>query len=223
MIPKIIWQTHEAEYEDLLPFQKNITNTWKNLNPGWEYHYVDAKQRKENVKKYDKDLYELYCSLNNIQQSDIWRLVIIYVNGGFYADMDSVCCYTIEDMLKEKYKDKDMVCSDKNFQTSGPNPINNSNFGGIKNSFIVKKTIDRIIKQYKEYKVENIETFENLFPILNFSYFVLENSKNVLFDINYFYHSKDFKDSFRTDLETTFNKRTDTYLNIAKENNWIIY
>jgi mannosyltransferase OCH1-like enzyme len=49
-VPKIIWQTHESKYNDLLPFQKDITNTWKNLNPGWEYRYINAEQRSLEVK-----------------------------------------------------------------------------------------------------------------------------------------------------------------------------
>jgi mannosyltransferase OCH1-like enzyme len=106
MIPKIIWQTHENRYEDLEPFQKNIINTWKNLNPGWKHNYVDAEQRSRDVKEYDENLHTYYLASGKLHQSDIWRLVVTYNHGGFYADMDSICIETIEDSMDKNISKK---------------------------------------------------------------------------------------------------------------------
>ena len=134
MIPKIIWQTHQNKYNDLLPFQKDITNTWKNLNPEWEYRYVDAEERSLAVKEYSEILHKYYLLSDNLHQSDIWRLVAVYQNGGFYADMDSICIMSIEESLQGQYNNEELVCSPIGFQHYG---INSSNFGSIKNSKII--------------------------------------------------------------------------------------
>ncbi len=99
MIPKIIWQTHENKYNDLLPFQKNIINTWKNLNPKWEYRYVNAEERYLEVKQYGDIAFNYYINADKIHQADIWRFITIYKYGGFYADLDSICTQSIDDSL----------------------------------------------------------------------------------------------------------------------------
>ena len=89
-IPKIIWQTHNYEYEDLPIHFKKVAQTWKNLNPDWEYRYVSHNQREEIVKKYPL-LWEYYPTQDGVCQADIWRYLVTYEYGGVYADMDSVC------------------------------------------------------------------------------------------------------------------------------------
>jgi mannosyltransferase OCH1-like enzyme len=89
-IPKIIWQTHNYEYSDLPIHFKKIAQTWKNLNPGWEYRYVSHTEREEIVKKYPM-IWKYYPTQDGVCQADIWRYLVTYEHGGVYADMDSVC------------------------------------------------------------------------------------------------------------------------------------
>jgi hypothetical protein len=89
-IPKIIWQTHNYEYEDLPVPLKKIAQTWKNLNPDWEHRYVSHTQREEIIKKYPI-LWNYYPTQDGVCQADIWRYVVTYEHGGVYADMDSIC------------------------------------------------------------------------------------------------------------------------------------
>jgi len=133
MIPKIIWQTEEAEFENLLPFQKNIIGTWKNLNTDWEHRYADSKQREQHVKDYNDTLYKIYQISSGINRADMWRMVATYTHGGFYADMDSICTVPLNDVISQNYRDEDMISSSVGFQTI-PKTINNSNFATIKNS-----------------------------------------------------------------------------------------
>jgi hypothetical protein len=89
-IPKIIWQTHNYEHSDLPDHLKKISQTWKNLNPGWEYRYVSHTEREDIIKKYPI-LWKYYPTQDGVCQADIWRYVVTYEHGGVYADMDSVC------------------------------------------------------------------------------------------------------------------------------------
>jgi mannosyltransferase OCH1-like enzyme len=60
--PKIIWQTHNHKKEWLPHHLNQIAATWVNLNPGWEYRYVDQVQRDEKVRQYP-EIYEIYLEI----------------------------------------------------------------------------------------------------------------------------------------------------------------
>jgi hypothetical protein len=220
-VPKIIWQTHENKYNDLLPFQKDITNTWKNLNPGWEYQYVDANERAKQVKEYDNILYRYYLISDKIHQSDIWRLIAIYNYGGFYADMDSVCIQSIEDSLHKKYNSEEMVCSPKGFQHDG---VNNSNFGSKKNSQIIKSMIEHIEKEYKKTTVQDVKNFSFGFPENHtFSLIAQENKNLIHFNKEYFSHASGYKKAFNSNLDVIINNSKVNYHTLCINNNWPIY
>jgi mannosyltransferase OCH1-like enzyme len=224
MIPKIIWQTHENKYEDLDSFQKNIINTWKNLNPGWKHNYIDAEQRSKDVKEYDDFLYECYRKSSGINQADIWRLVAIYNNGGFYADMDSICTMPLDDILHQFYNGEDMICSPISYQSDG---VNNSNFAGLKNSKIAKLMLDKIIQNYttiKEHFGIDISDLGPGDPCNDiFSKIAIKNKNLVCFNNKYFSHSSDYKTSFYKDCKVTYKKKETTYFNLAQINDWKIY
>lgn len=141
-IPKIIWQTHNYLYEELPEHLKQVTQTWINLNPTWEYKYVNHIDRKEFVKTEDPVLYTHYERLAPITQADVWRYLVTYKYGGAYADMDSVCKVPLDYMLDALQCDHDLLA------TSQPGPLyyNNCNYVVGKNS----KNLEIIIKNLKD-------------------------------------------------------------------------
>lgn len=196
MFSKIIWQTHELPYSELPDFQKNITNTWKYLNPEWQYIYVNAEERSKQVKKYDDFLYNCYLLLGKIHQADIWKLVATYEYGGVYADMDSICIKPIEETISVDYKQQQMMCSPIGFQNFG---VNNSNFGAIKNSEIIKLILDSYILKYKDYGMNKLRYLKQGIPENSlFSNKILENQKFIYFNNQYFIHDNKYKTSFNT-------------------------
>ena len=221
MIPKIIWQTHEKKYNDLPAFQKNIINTWKNLNPGWEHRYVDAEERSKTVKEYSEFLHSYYLASDNLHQSDIWRAIAIYTHGGFYADMDSICLEPIEDSIGKGYKGEELICSSKGFQHSG---INSSNFGAIKNSKIIKSIIDSLILQFKDIKIEDVPGLDFGFPENEtFSNIAQDNENFIYFNNEYFSHAREYKTFFNADTNVTFNGKIINYKTLCENNGWPIY
>lgn len=194
MIPKIIWQTHELPYIELPTFQKDIIETWKHLNPGWEHRYVDAEERSKQVKEYDSLLHSYYLLVGKVHQADIWRSIAIYRDGGIYADMDSICVKSIEEAIEPNYKGEQIICSPIGFQNSG---VNNSNFGAIKNSKIMKLIIDTYFLKYESCSIEELKSFEHGYPeTVLFSKIVQENKKLVYFNNEYFNHAEEYKTNF---------------------------
>lgn len=105
MNSKIIWQTYETDFKDIIPEAKKCINTWIKNNPHWEYRYMSAKDRDDFVFKYfDKEWYELFINCNlNIVKANIWRCMVLYIYGGVYADLDSICNKPVESWIKNEY------------------------------------------------------------------------------------------------------------------------
>jgi mannosyltransferase OCH1-like enzyme len=105
MIPKIIWQTYEDDFNILLPETKECIDTWINKNPEWKHMYMNAKEREEFVlREFGKEWHQLFnnCKLG-VVKANIWRCMIIYTYGGVYADLDTKCNISIDQWIKNDY------------------------------------------------------------------------------------------------------------------------
>lgn len=141
MIPKIIFQTHEPDYDNLPSHVKEISGTWKVLNPNYKYVYMNSIQRKQYVVDNYPNLIKLYENVDKPYQADIWRYAITYDNGGVYADMDSICLFSLDNFWKNLYNDQEVICTDIGLYLN-ENIINNANFAVKKNSIILKNILD---------------------------------------------------------------------------------
>jgi mannosyltransferase OCH1-like enzyme len=105
MIPKIIWQTYEVPFNDLLPEIKECVKTWTSKNSEWEYMYMDAKERNSFVlNNFGNEWYKIFseCKLG-VVKANIWRCMVLYTYGGVYCDLDTICNEPIEFWLKDNY------------------------------------------------------------------------------------------------------------------------
>jgi hypothetical protein len=226
MIPKLVWQTHEASADDLETFQKNIGNTWNFLNPTWTHKYVDAEQRALDIQEYDQELYPIYLRLSKTSQADLWRYVKLYQEGGVYADMDSVCVKPLDDLVDAVYNGEDMICTPIGLGTDdGDGLVNNSNFAAIKNSKILKDVIDSIKAQHRILNAENPgnELFAN--QSICWSEFcdtVIKNQDLVSFTFDCESHSSELKIKF-SDYEVHYSGIICQYLDLAKLQKWDVY
>lgn len=169
MIPKIIWQTHEWDYNDLPEVFKKTSYTWKNLNPEWEYRYFNAKDRENFIAEHYPLLLKTYLEPVflepiKIRQADIWRYCVVHKYGGVYSDMDSVCIKALDHML-ENYNGEDLVVL-KGTSWEERKDVHNCNFAGITGSKILKDIIDDVYESSKIKKfvpdgknAESLDTF----------------------------------------------------------------
>lgn len=146
MIPKVIWQTHEWEFEDLpYPYRMNAL-TWIIENPRFKYKYTSAAGRRVHIEMLEPSMLYIYDSiLDNRYKADIWRYTVLKHYGGIYADMDSIC---LNDLIKLNLNSKflihgpsgDATCSRCKIYIS--KSYNNAFFGSEKNGTVVSKLID---------------------------------------------------------------------------------
>lgn len=112
MFEKIIWQTHIWQYEDLPDLYKKTSQTWQKMNPDWEYRYIPNSKIRDEVEKVSTK-YNILGAFDNhndiLSKIDIYREAMVYEYGGLWADMDSVCLFPIDKVIKNNI-DKDMIC-----------------------------------------------------------------------------------------------------------------
>jgi mannosyltransferase OCH1-like enzyme len=98
-IPRIIHQIYVCEKQDgevpndLL----NLSKTWKEHHPDWEYRFWDKESINEFLDAVCPDFAPYYRAFPfNVQRWDTIRYLILYYIGGFYVDMDYECLEPID-------------------------------------------------------------------------------------------------------------------------------
>jgi mannosyltransferase OCH1-like enzyme len=143
MIPKVIWQTYKDPFDQLQPYMLDAVNTWKTLNPEYEYRYMDDGQAAQFIlEEYGQEWHDLFVGLPvGVMRGDLWRYMIIYKYGGVYTDLDTECLNPINTWLNEEYEM--IVCPETNlhfcqwtFAASAGNPILKSVLDTIKEKLI---------------------------------------------------------------------------------------
>ncbi|MBK8392160.1 MAG: hypothetical protein IPL23_24115 [Saprospiraceae bacterium] len=87
MIPRIIHQTAPSISlpDQLLQYSDHL----RTIHPTWEYRLYDDKACAQLVKQSFPELKEIYNAVPfNIMRADIFRILAVYLHGGFYFDLD---------------------------------------------------------------------------------------------------------------------------------------
>jgi alpha 1,6-mannosyltransferase len=102
VIPKKIWQTYRTEYSELPDYAKEAAETWINKNPEWEYNYLSDSDVLDFVKdNFGNKWLSIFNSCPvGVMKADIWRIMTLYVNGGIYTDLDTICHVPIDTWIK---------------------------------------------------------------------------------------------------------------------------
>lgn len=149
LIPKIIFQTWENK--SISPEFQTIIDTWKQHNPNYEYCLIDAQERSDFIHTHFEDrVYNAYCKiLPGAFKADLWRYCVLYIHGGFYVDIDTLCMGSIDRLLNETTQFVSVI--DMN-DTPGEGTHNLANgfIGSIPKHPILKICIDRVV-----FNVEN--------------------------------------------------------------------
>jgi mannosyltransferase OCH1-like enzyme len=114
--PKKIWQTWKV---DPLGFEErdlNCARTWTQKNLGHRYevltdnndlYYVETHFGPEGINR--SDIVDVYKSLTaKIIKADLLRYLVMYVEGGIYADIDVEALKSIDRFIPERYSEEDI-------------------------------------------------------------------------------------------------------------------
>ena len=214
MIPKIIWQTHKFDLNNMPePFVK-CSSTWINKNIEWEYKYIKNSELPKFVKyNFGNDWYNLFISCPlEIMKVDIWKYMCLYTYGGLYVDADIKPLVPLHKFIEN---DDDLVtCISSNFKTSCLQLQLNPHFIlSNKNNVILQNCIDRYIQKYINKDSYNYWKWSicNLFIIKG----IKEKKSQIIYINNTkfkFLYEKDFNHC-EYNGEVVLNNRYDNYKN----------
>lgn len=119
--PKKIWQTWKVDPYNFAKRDKNTARTWTSKNPGYRYEvltdhndllYVESKYGSGPGGLDRPDIVEFYKTVTaQIIKADLLRYMIMYADGGIYADIDVEALKPAERFIPTRYNvtDIDMV------------------------------------------------------------------------------------------------------------------
>lgn len=103
MIPKIIHQIWSDIDEPLPSSFRNLSKTWKEYHPEWQYEFWDNDRMNSFIRRFYPQYEDVYNRFPyHIQRWDAIRYLILDQMGGMYVDFDYECLENIEPLLAER-------------------------------------------------------------------------------------------------------------------------
>jgi len=149
MIPKKIHQIYFDFYGK--GFESNdifvqSQNSFKELHKDYEYKLWNEEECEQIVKSNFPQYYSFYKNMRHkIQQVDFARCVILYVEGGLYADLDMICLKSVDPLLEHNivfHNVKDV----------------HPNYSFIENDIMACKKGSELFKKIIEHQEDNYNT-----------------------------------------------------------------
>lgn len=175
-IPRNIFQTWKTK--DISDEFKSLIQTWKDNNPNYAYFLFDDNDCETFIKnKFEENVYKAYCRIiPGAFKADLWRYCVLYIYGGIYVDVDTICLNSIDNFINE----------DIEFMT--PIDLNNCPYYGtynLFNCFIASVPRHPILMDCIKRIVNNVEN--NFVPFSNLDFSgpgILGKSTNVFIGNN---------------------------------------
>ncbi len=138
-----------------------LSQTWREQNPHYAYFLYDDEDCEKFIKtNFNENVYNAYVKIiPGAFKADLWRYCILYIYGGIYVDIDTMCLGKIDDFLNE----------DIEFMT--PIDLNNCPYYGkynLFNCFIASTPKHAILKLCIDKIVDNVEN--NIIPFSNLDF-----------------------------------------------------
>jgi hypothetical protein len=144
-IPKKIFQTFQKKIFSK-KFQE-IIDTWKLNNPNYSYFIYDDRECNEFIKSnFPENIFNAYNSIiPNAYKADLWRYCILYIEGGIYVDIDTLCIGNIDSFLQEDIHLMTPVDLNGGYN-EGCHNLYNTFIAVVPRSPIMLECIERIVK-----------------------------------------------------------------------------
>ncbi len=144
-IPRIIWQTNFSN-RCTYPLWKNYLRN-RRYSRDFEHRYVSTEEREEYIKKHCLErVVKAYMRLTDgAAQADLWRLIVLYNEGGVYIDFDGTLVRPLAEILGSR----------KHFFIWDRKRTSNYFFAAEAKSPIMKRCVDIAVEAIENYNTEN--------------------------------------------------------------------
>lgn len=191
-IPSILWQTHKTK---ALPSNSPThIHSWLTLNSDLAWNYMDdVDVRNFFEQTFTDDIVAMFNELPvPVMRADLWRIAIVYVYGGWYADLDVEC---VEPMIMWTKPTDTLVVG---IETDGGN-LGNYMFGATPRHPALLRVIETMLDFHVTKKYQNSPTpvqdyAQNIFDFVIRSW-IAENSTDTTVNVlprSYFNESEKF-------------------------------
>ena len=133
---------------------KSLSQSWITKNPNYSYVLYDDDDCEKFIKEhFDEKVYSAYIRIiPGAFKADLFRYCVLYIYGGIYADIDTICLNTIDLFLN---RDVEFITPiDLNMsefvEKQGSHNLFNAFMGSIPKHPILLDCINRVV-----YNVEN--------------------------------------------------------------------
>jgi hypothetical protein len=150
MIPNILWQTWKTK--DIPNFLEVQSKSWERSNSILQRQFMDNEDCLNFIREnFDEDIVKLYQFLpQSIMRADFWRIAVVYINGGYYSDLDITCNLNLSNFLGSDIE----VVFIKELDN-----IANFFFGAISKHPVLKLTLDYMIEEAKNIGDKETQSF----------------------------------------------------------------
>ena len=141
-IPKRIFQCFKTK--DLSHEFQKVVDTWKRNNPEYEYILYDHKDCEFFLSGFfEQRIVDAYRRiLPGGFKADLWRYCILYIYGGVYADIDTLCLGKLDTIFSEK-ANVELLCP---IDLGGDHQLFNGFLASVPKSPILLDCIERVVK-----------------------------------------------------------------------------
>ena len=149
LIPNNVFLTWETNKEDISDDLLYYIDSWAKYNPGYNIHFYNKNERYEFIRDhFDSEVLDAYCRLKpGAFKCDLWRYCVLYIHGGFYADIDTECLSSLDTLCDNSIQ---FICPiDLNPNTICNYNLSNGFIGSIPRYPLLKMCIDHIINILK--------------------------------------------------------------------------
>ncbi|KAI8938454.1 hypothetical protein NX059_004347 [Plenodomus lindquistii] len=116
VIPRKVWQTWKVGSVFFDQRDSDSAKTWLAKNPGHRYEVLTDENSGQYLEWHygpngfnRPEIVELYRELNiTIIKADLLRYLVMYAEGGVYADIDVECLRPIDRFIPERYQEKNV-------------------------------------------------------------------------------------------------------------------
>ncbi len=145
-IPRILWQTNFTNQATLPVYLNYLWN--RLMAPRFAYRFMVTQDRDEYLQQAHPDVYQAYQRLTvGAAQADLWRLAVLYDQGGVYLDMDGCLMTRLEKRLKE---DQQQL-----FITNRKKRFTNYFIAAAPGNLAIKQVLDQALDNIAHHRVES--------------------------------------------------------------------
>ena len=216
MIPKKIHQIYFDFYgKDFTDNQLFVQsqNSFKELHKDYEYKLWNEYECEQLIKSNFPEYYNFYVNMRHkIQKVDFARCVILYIEGGLYADLDMICLKRIDNLLKNPlvlHNVKDV----------------HPNYSFIENDIMACEQRSQLFKMIIQHQEENYNTVaaKKIYDIWKIRFILQTTGPKYVSRIvkKYLKNYKPFRNIVYTQKHIGEHNKDDYYFQDYKTNSWV--